>query len=125
MSDSGPRTTLDEPREPHAGVERRYQMTRVRAGDYLLPSNDGGALWRVSRYREDGSLERHDGTKVVGDFWRAARFRGSLEDAERLLRRDVEEFLSLDSDRWVETDCLLPTRAAAVAAALDPERTSP
>lgn len=34
-------------------VERKYVMTRLGRGDYLLPSNDGRRLFRVAVY-EDG-----------------------------------------------------------------------
>jgi hypothetical protein len=60
-----------------AAVERKYQMVRVGAGDYLLPSNDGLTLWRIHRYHENGSLEISVGDgktkKVVGDFWACHR----------------------------------------------------
>ena len=29
---------------------RVYVLTRLGSGDYLLPSNDGRTLWRISRY---------------------------------------------------------------------------
>lgn len=53
--------------------ERQYAMTRVKAGDYLLPSNDALTLWRIYQYEEEGTLEYDDGTKLVGTFWACAR----------------------------------------------------
>lgn len=109
-------------------TERVWQMRRISAGDYLLPSNDRRTLWRISRYHEDGSLERHDGTKVRGDFWRAARHRQPYDEiAPHLIgaaptrSRGVDEALErfLDWDTWVEHACLLPTRDAAIQAALE------
>ena len=38
-----------------AARERKYAMTRLGRGDYLLPSNDAQTLWRVYAYEEDGS----------------------------------------------------------------------
>lgn len=99
-----------------ATMERRYQLTRICSGDYVFPSNDGRTLWRVSRYEEDGSLETDEGRVVRGTFWRAGRFNGSLERADALMRRDPDEFLSWAS--WIEWDSLLPTREAALDAAL-------
>jgi hypothetical protein len=54
-------------------TERKYVLTRISAGDYLLPSNDGSTLWRIYTYEEDGSAEYSDGTKLVGKFWACAR----------------------------------------------------
>lgn len=58
-------------------VSRKYAMTRVRKGDYLLPSNDAQTLWRIYQYEEDGSLihELPDRTEkpVVGWFWATAK----------------------------------------------------
>ena len=52
-------------------------MTRLRKGDYLLPSNDAQTLWRIYQYEEDGSLieELPDRAErpVVGLFWATAR----------------------------------------------------
>jgi hypothetical protein len=61
-------------------IERRYVLTKLRAGDYLLPANDGNTLWRIARYTEDGSAEWPDGTPVRGEFWGAWRWRGTMAD---------------------------------------------
>lgn len=37
-------------------VERRYRMTRVRAGCYLLPSNDGETIYRIESYIDGPSM---------------------------------------------------------------------
>jgi hypothetical protein len=93
--------------------QRKYQMTRIEAGDYLVPSNDSTELWRFTRYEEDGSLADDDGgNKVVGMFWRAGRFNGTLDQAQALMNRDPDEFL--DWSRWFEQDSLLPSRKAAI-----------
>lgn len=97
-------------------VERHYQMTRISAGDYIFPSNDGQKLWRVARYFEDGSLETSDGRIIRGTFWRCAKFHGSLDRADRLMQRDPDEFLSWEN--WYEWDTLIPTRAEAIRSAL-------
>lgn len=34
-------------------IERKYVLTKISAGDYLLPSNDGATLFRIRQY-EDG-----------------------------------------------------------------------
>jgi hypothetical protein len=95
---------------------RKYQMTRIQAGDYLIPSNDQKTLWRIYSYEEDGSLEDGRGGFVHGRFWASARFAGSLELAERLMHRDPDEFLSWSS--WESWEVHLPTRKAAVESML-------
>ena len=53
--------------------ERKYAMTRLGKGDYLLPSNDARWLLRIATYEEDGSAEYGDGKPVVGTFWAVYR----------------------------------------------------
>lgn len=112
-----------------ATEQRRWQMTRVQAGDYLLPSNDGKRLWRISAYEEDGSLTEYapgqtdvrlagdQGRAIRGRFWKLSYFRrDDLEAADRLLQSDVDAFL--DWGEWVEVDALLESRRAAIDASL-------
>jgi hypothetical protein len=33
---------------------RRYVLTKIKAGDYLLPSNDAQTLWRIARDEREG-----------------------------------------------------------------------
>lgn len=54
-------------------IARKYAMTRLARGDYLLPSNDGRTLWRIYTYEEDGSAENYQGRVVKGTFWACAR----------------------------------------------------
>lgn len=35
-------------------TRRRYVLTKVSAGDYLLPSNDAQSLWRIARDEREG-----------------------------------------------------------------------
>ena len=52
-------------------------MTRMGAGNYLLPSNDGQTLWRIYSYYEEGSLSYElpgvGYRGVRGTFWACAR----------------------------------------------------
>jgi hypothetical protein len=52
-------------------LERKYHLTRVRAGDYLLPSNDGLTIWRIQKY-EDGPSHGLDWPqdKMLWGIWR-------------------------------------------------------
>jgi len=90
-------------------IERRYRMTRVGRGDYLLPSNDGKTLWRLRRYVEDGSATYDDGTPVVGEFWATWKYRGPLTGAY------VDPFQWDDWEMW---DSGLRLRRQAIDAAL-------
>lgn len=93
---------------------RRYAMTKVGAGDYLLPSNDGLTLWRLQRYTEDGSLQQRIGdewTPVKGTrFWRLLRL---------TTRMDLLSIVDPDDETsWVEVESLLRSRTDAIEAAL-------
>ena len=83
-------------------VERRYALSKIQAGDYLLPSNDGQALYRLV-YEDDPTWE-------TGHAWTVfeCRVRGALPDL-------------IDPDDWSEWSCVaqgLRTRAAAITEAL-------
>lgn len=100
--------------------ERRYALTKLDAGDYLLPSNDAMTIWRISRYDEDGSLVDDEGRATVGTFWQVAW----LSD-QALQRRvldgllDIEDMETLESwSPWTIHQCLLPSRKAAIESVL-------
>ena len=95
-----------------APVERKYALQRVKAGDYLLLSNDGRTLWRIARYTEDGSATTQDGRELRGEFW-----------GTWLYERPAEKFAGVtndgsDWDGFTMDSCLLRTRAKAIAAVL-------
>ncbi len=93
-------------------VERKYAMTRIGPGDYLLPANDGATLWRIYSYEEDGSAERMDGSKVLGTFWMAAKF------DTRVAQNDLLPYDFLEWHRWEPWTSTLTTRREAIKAAL-------
>lgn len=101
-------------------MERKYVLTRIQAGDYIFPSNDAESLLRVSSYFEDGSATvSADGVNwkpLRGTFWSAYRFDGPLEDAQRLMDVNPEEFVAWT--RWREIATTLNTRAEAIDEAL-------
>ncbi len=99
---------------------RRYRMTRIGDGDYVFPSNDCLTLWRVYRYREDGSAEwGNGGAPILGDFWAAARFEGSFEDASSLAFTDREQFLSWEDWEFVAGPLFTRREAIHHALAID------
>ncbi len=94
---------------------RKYALTRLQAGDYLFPGNDGSTLWRVYTYEEDGSLYRGE-RQVKGKFWATAKFRGTVDEAQRLLGDDPD--VLLDWGEWEFWAGPLRSRAEAIAEAV-------
>lgn len=52
--------------------ERKYALTKIAAGDYLLLSNDTKTLWRIAKYIEGPStgLEGWTRDKEVWGCWK-------------------------------------------------------
>lgn len=91
-------------------VFRRYQMTRIAAGDYLLPSNDKKKLWRISKYTEGPSSGLDwPSDKEVWGIW---EWTGPL-DGKRAIDPD-------DWSPWSFHEGLHDTRSAAIDSALKP-----
>jgi hypothetical protein len=89
-------------------TERKYVITKLRAGDYLLPSNDAQTIWRLQRYMDGPTAGIMD---LPHDqwFWRLLRWAGRLDDFV-----DVEDW-----DQWEECACMLGSRTEAVTTALN------
>jgi hypothetical protein len=53
-------------------VERKYALSKVKPGDYILPSNDGKTIWRIARYTEGPSSGIVDWPRdrEVWGYWR-------------------------------------------------------
>lgn len=67
--------------------ERKYALTRITAGDYLLPSNDRSTLWRIRRYTDGPSL----GLEIPKDreFWGCWAWKGPVDGG-----------VAIDPDAW-------------------------
>lgn len=90
--------------------DRRYALVRLAKGDYLLLSNDGKTLWRISTYTEDGSAVTDDGRVLAGTFWGTWRYRRAVQGGQPISADDWSDF-EMD-------DCLLKTRKEAIRAVL-------
>lgn len=91
--------------------DRKWRMTRLGSGDWLLPSNDRQTLWRLMLVPErDGSLTRGDGSVVNGDYWSVFRCRWSLPQIEA---GDSEVDLTWD-EAWDEHACMMSSRQEAI-----------
>jgi hypothetical protein len=97
--------------------DRKFAMTKIARGDYLLPSNDRKTLWRLTEYQEDGlsevSADGKNWHKLTGTFWQTAKYRGSLADNAQV----PDDFL--EWDRWETWETGLLKRKYAVEAALN------
>ena len=90
-------------------VERKYAMSRIAAGDYVLPSNDGETLWRVVRYT-DGPSSGLDHMARDRDFWALWKWPHQVSEGS---------FIDLqDWDRWECVEDMFESRAAAIDRAL-------
>lgn len=68
---------MEESKSPP--IERKYAMTRVKAGDYILPDNDGKTIWRLQKYQEDETVTWGDGSPVKGSFWRVLKWKPTTD----------------------------------------------
>lgn len=101
--------------------ERVYAMIRLRAGDWMLPSNDGQTMYRLSSYVEDGSAWYEDEHgrehKIVGTFWNVSRM--TMTKLQALVESPVTDDEDiLDWDEWETESSGHPSRKAAIEAAL-------
>lgn len=97
-------------------VERKYVLTKLGVGDYLLPSNDAQTLWRIRSY-EDGPTWGLDPEVFPRDFklWSIYRWTGNAEDAHAIAASVEND----DFDLWETYDQGgYRTRREAVEAAL-------
>lgn len=53
-------------------AERKYALTKVKPGDYLLPSNDAKMIWRIARYTDGPTTGLMDWSRdrEVWGVWR-------------------------------------------------------
>lgn len=94
------------------GPTRKYVLTKIGKGDYLLPSNDGCTLWRLRIY-EDGPSHGLDWPRDL-TLWAIWRW-------DRPINADAGSLDTVDPYEWarwehVEGGC--ETRAEAIDAAL-------
>ena len=95
-------------------IERKHALVRVKAGDYLLLSNDKRTLWRIAKYEEDGSATYLDapGKPITGERWGLWRYRKPLVDATNVTI-DPQEWDDFEMD-----ECMLRSRREAIEDAL-------
>ncbi len=97
-------------------VERKYALTKVATGDYLLPSNDALTIWRLQSY-VDGPSHGLDDWPRDRTLWRVLRWTGDLDAIPAALARESEDCEAF-SRGWQECDDGLATRREAIDRAL-------
>lgn len=86
-------------------IARRYALTKLAPGDYLLPSNDGQRLYRIARGAEPAGVL---GEREV-ETWELFRYREPISSTS-----------AVDTD-WAAWDCVataMRRRADAIDEAL-------
>jgi hypothetical protein len=98
-------------------LERKYVLTKLAAGDYLLPSNDAKTLWRIARYED---LATSDGRGMVAvRVWGLWRWGEPLGGASTLQHWAYPAFVDTDDwSLWEMVESHLQTRAEAIRAAM-------
>jgi len=94
-------------------AERKWVLTKIGAGDYLLPSNDRQTLWRIARGDEQAGAE---GLRIVSvwQVWRYAHATvGPGASTPEEIAEDVEDW-----SNWTLEASWCETRAEAIAEAL-------
>ena len=96
-----------------AVTDRKYAMTKIAAGDYILPSNDAQTIWRIQRYTDGPSFGLVDWPRDR-ELWSVARWTGKTGPGCFI---DT----SLESTRWEEVGTSFSTRREAIEYAMAAE----
>jgi hypothetical protein len=89
-------------------IERKYALTKLDKGDYLMPSNDGKTIWRVCL----GDEPVDDVGMVFETRWQVFKWVGYRARPETV--EDLEDWGNWNC--WIATGCR--TRSEAIQEAL-------
>jgi len=92
-------------------AERKHTLRRVKAGDYLLISNDTRTLWRISRY-EDGPTHGLEDWPRDRTFWGLWKWETPIVIGETGIEVD-------NWDRWEFIEGMHDTRAESIQRSLE------
>lgn len=92
--------------------ERKHALRKLGVGDYLLLSNDGRTLWRLSRYQDGPSYGLEDMPRDRW-FWRVFVCRSPFAKDTLPDQYDLG-----DRSLWREEATMLSTRREAIDCAL-------
>lgn len=96
-------------------TERKYTLTLVQSGSYLLPSNDARTLWHIYRFEDGRSYGLDEPDRM---WWACAMYRGTIEQAQAAVVRDMEDLGYISGRNWRETASYMRKRSEAIEAAL-------
>jgi hypothetical protein len=92
-------------------IARKYVLTKIAKGDYLLPSNDGGTLWRIRSYEDGPSYGLEDWPRDL-TLWGIWKWDTPVTGAS---------LASVDPDAWDRWECYdtsYESRAQAIRSVL-------
>lgn len=95
--------------------ERKFALSKIAAGDYLLPSNDGQTIWRIFKYEDGPSHGLADWDRDRG-FWALWRWAEPFTGAKRGYV-DTQDW-----SRWEHCSDMHATRADAISDAMRMEQ---
>jgi hypothetical protein len=87
-------------------IRRKYALTKIACGDYLLPSNDGQTIWRLCTYEDGPSHGLEEWPRDV-TLWGVWKWTGAGDAVD-----------PGDWGQWDMWEGTLQTRAEAIHAAL-------
>lgn len=90
-------------------IERKYQLTRLGQGDYLLADNNGRTLWRIALSLDTGP----DGRER--NYWGVWRWHRTLDQTAGMV--DLNEVRDWD-DQWQHVQSWCNSRNDAIQEAL-------
>lgn len=93
------------------GPERKYAMTKISKGDYLLPGNDGKTIYRLEQYEDGPSYGLYDWPRDKL-LWAVWRWTGDPNCV------DVSDSPARWCDYWELVADVFPTRREAIGRAL-------
>lgn len=94
--------------------QRKYVLTKIGPGDYLLPSNDDGErIWRIAKYVDGPShgLEEWSRDREVWGLYTSSLLNNSHGQLDR-------RAMDLDWAEWEMEDGAFETRQEAIDAAM-------
>lgn len=91
--------------------ERKFALRRIKAGDYLLFSNDAKTLWRIRKYTEGPSSGLDDWPRDR-EVWGMWKWETPIVMGETAV--EIENW-----DRWEFFEGMCDTRSEAVDRALE------
>lgn len=97
--------------------ERKYSLTKIRSGDWLLPSNDFKTFWRIRQYEDGPSFGLLDWERDE-TFWGIWRWRGTEDELNKAL---ALEAVDEEPDLWEYVEGSYARRHEAIDAALKKE----